>query len=1121
MSSEASPRPRAPRLLVIGAGPGDTRALDFCLGLPAQWLVTLFSPLPGADAGPLTGAPTTFHEVRRGVEPPGVTAAALLAEAGIEGDTALLGLALASVRNAGLRAELHRMAAEADMVLHFSPWSTEFCRDHGRPEVYLPAGLMLGAGLERLRGRDLGRGWEYLWTLESGLAQRAAVTLSPGPQEAQAFRLLYGLSAIEEEGPEALVARLPGLIGAGPAPQALLPVTIALNDYPLHDPRNGGAMRSQGLLGGLGRDVVAVTLGAVPRVVPLGPRLIELVLPRTQAQRLMGRSLHRIADAPLDDLLAAAHAAENPALATLLASIGPRMDAVVFEHPYMAPLLDGVRRGAGPVPVIHHAHNVEAALKADLLAGHPLAAPAVAFTERLERALAEAADLVICCSEADAAHFRTGDAAAEGRVLVVPHEAVMPEGGLPEGLASPPRHAPAPHRIGFLASAHPPNRTAARFIAEELAPAFPEAVFEIVGSVCATLPAALPANLLPHGVLPPARMRAVMAGWSVALNPVESGGGSSVKLAEYLSLGLPSISTPHAARGFPTEAEGVGLVVPLAGFAAALGRLLTEPERRASLAEAARRHRNRPERLHPLQTAREAVAALAAPHATPRAPRRLLVAEGAPSPVRSALTKAGVGALRPDFATIDVAGPGGAMPFAADRRQALSRARRPVVELEPLLQEAEAILAVYAPLLPLDIPPMAWTGFLPAEPGLAGRDTAGRFALLLPAGTTWVQLRLATPVLLEFRLSLRGIGGGWLGRLRAHQLHSGESLLELGIGELTIDRPALLVAEVVPAGSGEVAVGLRVLQFACGTAAGPVPLLADLSRDAMDRFRASFPEMWSRAARQAAARRATARLPLRKSAAEDVFSALSGKSPGYYDALLLPAEAVPSVRPALPSPPPRLLTLASDDPAPFGTLPESEGPGLEGTSFLAFSPSLAAVLQRMRALQEEAPLHRLAAGRRALGLRRPYLLAASMEGGPPLAGALHALTAPLGLDLVLAGGGRARRVSPEGEAQDGALSLGGLVCAEGAGCRGIWLPDEAADERALIALGWLAGVPVLASAANPFARQALRPPSNGLLLRGPGGDGLAALLRDPLLGKALIRGGAASLDAWLRGGREA
>ncbi|TPG60616.1 hypothetical protein EAH89_04485 [Roseomonas nepalensis] len=533
--------------------------------------------------------------------------------------------------------------------------------------------------------------------------------------------------------------------------------------------------------------------------------------------------------------------------------------------------------------------------------------------------------------------------------------------------------------------------------------------------------------------------------------------------------------------------------MPREGFAAALGSLLAEPERRAALAAAARRHRARPERRHPLDRAREAVAALAAPHAAPCPPRHQFVAEGAPSPGGADPLDAALEGLRAAFAAIDPAGPGGPLPRAAARWPSWPAASPPALpaeDRETLLREAEAILAAYAPRLPLDAPPMPWTGFLPDEPGLAGRDTASRFTLLVPAGAAWVQLRLATALPLDLRLSLLDLEGGALGGLRPHRLHPGQSLLELDRPEGSGGRPARLVVEA--SGGDPASGGPRVLQFACGTRAGPFPLLADLSRDAMDRFRAELPDSWWRAARQAAAHR-----PLSRSGrgAEGAHGARAEP----HDALLRPAGA----------PLPSGLGL-------FGTLPK-EDPQAEGCAASVDTPSPAvdAVLLRTRALLEAAPLHRLALGRRALGLDRPYLLAARLGGGLPPAGDLPSLAAGLGLDLVLAGGGRARRLSPDGEARDGAVALSGLVRAGEAGCRALWLPEEEADERALIALGWLAGVPVAAAASNPFARAALRPPADGLLLRRAGAGGLEALLREPALAEALARGGDRALAGWL------
>ena len=43
--------------------------------------------------------------------------------------------------------------------------------------------------------------------------------------------------------------------------------------------------------------------------------------------------------------------------------------------------------------------------------------------------------------------------------------------------------------------------------------------------------------------------------WDIGLNPMASGGGSSLKLPDYMANGLPSLNTPIGARGFPIKEE--------------------------------------------------------------------------------------------------------------------------------------------------------------------------------------------------------------------------------------------------------------------------------------------------------------------------------------------------------------------------------------------------------------------------------------------------------------------------------------------------------------------------------------------------------------------------------------
>ena len=74
----------------------------------------------------------------------------------------------------------------------------------------------------------------------------------------------------------------------------------------------------------------------------------------------------------------------------------------------------------------------------------------------------------------------------------------------------------------------------------------------------------------------------------VALNPVASGGGSNLKMADYFSHALPVVTTQPGARGFAIENGVTALVVGPADFPAALEGLGASPDRREALALAGR-----------------------------------------------------------------------------------------------------------------------------------------------------------------------------------------------------------------------------------------------------------------------------------------------------------------------------------------------------------------------------------------------------------------------------------------------------------------------------------------------------------------------------------------------------
>ena len=365
-----------------------------------------------------------------------------------------------------------------------------------------------------------------------------------------------------------------------PPPGPPSPIVLACNDYPVINAPSGGASRIRGLLDNIGTDVVLLTFGAGLDIALMSEGLLHVSVPKTAAHVAFESSINERQPMSVNDAVASLFAASNPLLSDLACALASRASAVVFEHPYMAPLLDVMATVRPDLPVVYSAHNVEATHKRAILSGHRAARVLTSFICELETRLTARAQLLICCTEADAQTFST----VSCPLLVVPNGCTLPATNHLDFLL---RHRSPDGFVGcagFLGSAHGPNVEAALFILRDLAPELPEVRFEILGSVCSAaadscraLEIALPPNVYLHGEVSESRKSAIMSSWDMGLNPVESGGGSSLKLPDYMAHALASLSTPQGARGFAVREHGAGDVVERSLFADAVRRMLADP----------------------------------------------------------------------------------------------------------------------------------------------------------------------------------------------------------------------------------------------------------------------------------------------------------------------------------------------------------------------------------------------------------------------------------------------------------------------------------------------------------------------------------------------------------------
>jgi glycosyltransferase involved in cell wall biosynthesis len=128
--------------------------------------------------------------------------------------------------------------------------------------------------------------------------------------------------------------------------------------------------------------------------------------------------------------------------------------------------------------------------------------------------------------------------------------------------------------IVFVGSAHKPNIDALQFIIDTLAPRLPDCYFAIVGSVCAALQRSLPSNVLFFGTLHEEYKDVLLRIADIAVNPMFSGSGSNLKLAEYFAYRLPVVTTPIGARGYKIKNSREAIVCEGNEFTQKIGEVL-------------------------------------------------------------------------------------------------------------------------------------------------------------------------------------------------------------------------------------------------------------------------------------------------------------------------------------------------------------------------------------------------------------------------------------------------------------------------------------------------------------------------------------------------------------------
>lgn len=258
--------------------------------------------------------------------------------------------------------------------------------------------------------------------------------------------------------------------------------------------------------------------------------------------------------------------ANSRQLRLALKALTKEHNAVVVTHPWMWPTLKSALDDQS-VAVIYDAHNVEHLL----LQSSAESALVRFFSARaalsIEKDLCSHASQVWCCTEEDATSFGNSFGDELKKKYLTGFKGRNPTKSNPTTFNERSRSAV------FVGSAWEPNKVAATFINEILAPELPNIDFHIVGSVGSSI--ANPSeNVRIRGHI--ADLDEELFKHRVALNPTSTGSGINIKMLDYMATGTPIITTAFGARGFLNQAEPVMKTFALDDFGQELARLMSD-----------------------------------------------------------------------------------------------------------------------------------------------------------------------------------------------------------------------------------------------------------------------------------------------------------------------------------------------------------------------------------------------------------------------------------------------------------------------------------------------------------------------------------------------------------------
>jgi len=226
-------------------------------------------------------------------------------------------------------------------------------------------------------------------------------------------------------------------------------------------------------------------------------------------------------------------------------------DIIIFSHPWSSLCV----QKADSQFFIYDAHNCEYLLMDRILGRHILKKVILNKVKKIEGDACKKSNLILVCSEKEKNDFIKLYNVKQDKIIIVPNGAnpKMQDSANKKLCRNKLSISLSDKIIFFVGAYYKPNIDSARFIIEKLSAELSEFVFLISGSVSHFFkPNVMPKNVRLLEEIDDADLDAAFRSADIAINPMFDGSGINIKMLDYMSYGLPIVTTQVGARGIET-----------------------------------------------------------------------------------------------------------------------------------------------------------------------------------------------------------------------------------------------------------------------------------------------------------------------------------------------------------------------------------------------------------------------------------------------------------------------------------------------------------------------------------------------------------------------------------------